>query len=198
MTSRRRAVASAFAAVAAALVLAACGSNEKAQPSTQATTVTTTATGLPTAAQKEWAGRLCGALGLWKRSLASLTSIVSGGGASRAKLERAARTVSNANAKLLASVQSLGTPPGLTNPKAKAAVAGLSGRLKRSADKIDRAAKGASSAQGAQKAATVATSAVLAMSTDISSTLNELEGLHVSKAWRQAFAGSPTCRALSS
>ena len=173
----------------AVLALAGCGGSDNGSSSGTTTT---------TAAEKRaaYADTLCGALATWKDSLTSVATTLKGGSFTKEKLQQAATTVSDANTKLADDVKSLGAPE-IAGPKAKASLNTLSDELQSSADEIDKAAKGVSNTQEAMAAVGTASAALLKMSTDISTTLTELQSLNVAEGWKQAFANSASCQSLS-
>jgi hypothetical protein len=175
----------------AGLGLAGCGGSDNGSGSAATTTT-------QSAAEKRaaYANTLCGALATWKDSLASVATTLKGGSLTKEKLQQAATTVSDANAKLADEVKSLGTPK-IAGPQAKASLNSLSDELESSADPIDKAAKGVSNAPEAMAAVGTASAALLKMSTDISTTLTELQSLNVAGGWKQAFANSASCQSLS-
>jgi hypothetical protein len=177
----------------AGLGLAGCGGSDSGSGSGATTTTTT-----QSAAEKQaaYANTLCGALATWKDSLASVATTLKGGSLTKEKLQEAATTVSDANAKLADEVKSLGAPK-IAGPQAKASLNSLSDELESSADEIDKAAKGVSNAPEAMAAVGTASAALLKMSTDISTTLTELQSLNVAGGWKQAFANSASCQSLS-
>ena len=182
------------AVVVATLALAGCGGSSK---NSESTTTTTTTTESAAATQAAYAKSLCGSLLSWKNSLTSLSKTLKGGNLTKDKLKQAATTVSDSNKQLADDLDTLGPPPKIGGPKAKAAVNTLSNELKTSADQIETAAKGITSAQDALAAVSTVSSTLLKLSTDISTTLTELQGLNVAAGWKQAFANSATCQSLS-
>jgi len=86
---------------------------------------------------------------------------------------------------------------GITAEQLKASLDTLSNELQTSADQIDEAAKGLSNTQSALAAVSTASAALLKMSTDISTTITQLQSLNVAEGWKQAFANSASCQSLS-
>jgi len=115
------------AVLVAALALAGCGGSSKDSESTTTTTQSTAAT------QAAYAN--------------TVAATFQGGNLSKEKLKQSATTVSDANKRLADDLDTLGTPPKIGGPKAKAAVNKLSNELNSSADQIEKAAKGISTAQ---------------------------------------------------
>jgi hypothetical protein len=179
------------AGLVASLALAGCGGSSKDSESTTTTTQSTAAT------QAAYANSLCGSLLTWKNSLASVAKTFQSGNLTKEKLKQSATTVSDANKRLADDLDTLGTPPKIGGPKAKAAVNKLSNELNSSADQIEKAAKGISTAQDALTAVSTVSSTLIKLSTDISTTITELQGLNVAQGWRRAFANSATCQSLS-
>ena len=179
------------AVLVAALALAGCGGSSKDSESTTTTTESTAAT------QAAYANSLCGSLLTWKNSLTSVATSLRGGNLQKGKLEQSAKTVSDANKRLADDLDALGTPPKIGGPKAKAAVDTLSNELDTSADQIEQAAKGITTTQDALAAVSTVSSTLIKLSTDISTTITELQGLNVAQGWKQAFANSATCQSLS-
>jgi hypothetical protein len=184
---RRRSVI----ALLAALALAGCGGSDKGSESSPTTTQSTAEK------QAAFANSLCGALATWKNSLNSVGTTLKGGDLTKEKLQHAATTVSDANKKLADDVDSLGAPPQGGGTQAKTALKTLSNELQTSADQIEEAAKGISNAQSALAAVSTASAALLKMSTDISATITQLQGLNVAQGWKDAFANSSSCQSLS-
>jgi hypothetical protein len=171
----------AAALVAVAIVLPGCGSSEKNEGETPAA----------------WADGLCGALTTWKDSLASVgSSLKDFNNLSKAKVEQAAKDVSDANAKLEDDLKALGKPQ--TNvPEAKETVDSLTEDLKTSAGKIEDAAKGVTSASDIPQAVTAASGAFLQMSSDASASIAKLKSLDSTDEWKKAFADSKSCQSLT-
>jgi outer membrane PBP1 activator LpoA protein len=179
------------AVLVAALALAGCGGSSKDSEPTTTTTQSTAAT------QATYANSLCGSLSTWKNSLTSVATTLRGGNLTKEKLKQSATTVSDANKRLADDLDTLGTPPKIGEPKAKAAVDTLSNELDAAARQIEQAAKGISTAQDALAAVSTVSSTLIKLSTDISTTITELQGLNVAQGWKQAFANSATCQSLS-
>ena len=175
-------------ALLAVLALAACGGSDKGSESSTTTT--------QAEQQSAFADSLCGSLADWKNSLTSVSTTLRGGSLTKDKLEQAANTVSDANKKLADDVESVGAPK-IAGPQAKSALNTLSHELQTSADQIEQAAKDVTSTQSALAAVSTASAALLKMSTDISTTLTELQSLNVAEGWKQAFANSASCQSLS-
>jgi hypothetical protein len=166
--------------VALALLAAGCGSD-----------------GNEGSAEKAWADGFCSALETWTTSLTSIGETVKDvENLSAAKIEQAAGDFSDANDQLADDVQALGRPPETAGPEARAAVQSLSKSLEAQAAQIEAAAQGVSSPQDVLQAVTVVSGAIVAMSTDISATLTELESLDAQEEWQQAFEEAPACRSL--
>ena len=187
-----RGVAAAYA-LGLVLALAGCGGSSKNSESTTTTSTTESAA----AQQATWANSLCGSLVSWRNSLNSVSKTLSGGNLTKAKLQQSATTVSNANTKLANEVESLGAPPRIAGPQVKADIQKLSTQLKTSAQQIKTAAKGVTSLTDAAAAVGVASTALATMSTAISTTITELKSVNVTQSWKNAFANSSSCQALS-
>jgi hypothetical protein len=177
-------------ALLAVLALAGCGGSDKDSESSPTTTQSTAEK------QAAYADSLCGALAAWKKSLTSVSTTLRGGSLTKEKLQQAATTVSDANNKLADDVKSLGAPK-IAGPKAKAAMQTLSGELETSADQIEKAPKGVTDTQSALAAVSTASGALVKMSTDISTTITQLQSLNVAEGWKKAFANSASCQSLS-
>jgi len=175
----------------AVLALAGCGGGGKKSEST------TTTTESVASKQAAWANSLCGSLVSWRTTLSSVSSTLQGGSLTKAKLQQAATTVSGANNKLADDVKALGAPPQGAGPQAKADVEKLSNDLRASAKQIETAAKGISNLADAAAAVGVASTALASMSTAISTTVTELKSVNVTQSWKNAFANSASCQALS-
>jgi hypothetical protein len=187
----------AAAALVAALALAGCGGSSKDSESNKGSESTPTTTQSTAATQAAYANSLCGSLSTWKNSLTSVATTFQGGNLTKEKLKQSATTVSNANKRLADDLDTLGTPPKIGGPKAKAAVNTLSNELNTSADRIEKAAKGVSNARDALAAVSTVGSELIKLSTDISTTITKLQALDVAQGWKQAFANSATCQSLS-
>jgi methyl-accepting chemotaxis protein len=174
----------------AVLGLAGCGGSSDESGSSPTTTQSTAEK------QTAYADSLCGALATWKDSLTSVSTALQGGKLTKDKLQQAATTVSDANKKLAGDVKSLGTPT-IVGPQAKSSLNELSNELTSSADAIDQAAKGVSNTQEALAAVSTVSSTLLKLSTDISTTITQFQGLDVAEGWKQAFANSASCQSLS-
>ena len=175
----------------AVLALAGCGGSDNESESTTNTTESAAAK------QAAWADSLCGSLVTWRDALTSVSTTLQGGDLTKAKLQQAATTVSDANKKLADDVDSLGTPPKVAGPEVKASVEKLSNQLRTSADQIESAAKGITNLQDAASAVTLASTALATMSTAISTTITELKSVNVTQGWKNAFANSASCQSLS-
>jgi outer membrane murein-binding lipoprotein Lpp len=133
----------------------------------------------------------------WKTSVQSAgASVKNVDGLSKAKIEQAATSVSDANSKLVSSLKALGEPPHAAASEAKGAVQQLSTDLEASAHEIDKAATNVSGAKDVVSAVSVASSTLLTMATDVSSTITKLEGLDATDDWKRAFSDSPACQSL--
>ena len=174
------------------LALAGCGGSSKKSEST-----TTTTTESTSVSQAAWANSLCGSLLTWRNTLKTVGTTLQGGSLTKAKLQQAATTVSDANDKLATDVKDLGEPPKIAGPKVKSAVNNLSAQLKTSADQIRSAAKNITSLQDAISAATVASGALATMSAGISTAVTEMKSANVTESWKNAFANSASCKSLS-
>jgi methyl-accepting chemotaxis protein len=146
---------------------------------------------------KAYADGLCGALSTWKGSIASVgTSLKDVSKISASSLQQAADDVSAANSTLADDLDELGEPPDFAGSDAKSAVDDLRDELGTSADKIKDATKDVSNVTEALQAVNTASAALLAMSTDISTTVATLESLDADETWKQAFADSEECTSL--
>jgi hypothetical protein len=166
--------------VALALLLAGCGSDSE-----------------DSSAEMAWADGFCTALDTWTTSLTSIGETLKDvENLSAAKVEQAAGDLTDANDQLADDVQALGRPPETAGPEARAAVQSLSNSLEAQAAQIEAAVQGISSPQEVLQAVTAVSGAIVAMSTDISATLTELESLDAKEEWQQAFEEAPACRSL--
>jgi small-conductance mechanosensitive channel len=166
--------------VALALLLAGCGSDSEEG-----------------SAEMAWADGFCTALDAWRTSLTSIGATLKDvENLSAAKVEQAAGDLTAANDQLADDVQALGRPPETAGPEARAAVQSLSNSLEAQAAQIEAAVQGISSSQEVLQAVTAVSGAIVAMSTDISATLTELESLDAKEEWQQAFEDAPACRSL--
>jgi hypothetical protein len=144
-----------------------------------------------------WADGFCTALDAWRTSLTSIGATLKDvENLSAAKVEQAAGDLTAANDQLADDVQALGRPPETAGPEARAAVQSLSNSLEAQAAQIEAAVQGISSSQEVLQAVTAVSGAIVAMSTDISATLTELESLDAKEEWQQAFEDAPACRSL--
>jgi hypothetical protein len=188
----QRAVSVHSAALGAALALALAGCGGGSGESSDATTAQSTA-----ATQTVYANSLCGSLLTWKNRLTSVATTFQGANLTKERLKRAATIVSHANTRLAGDLDALGTPQNIGGPKAEAAVRRLSSELNVSADEIAKAAKKIATKQDALAAVSAVSSTLIKLSTDISTTITQFQGLDVAEGWRRAFANSATCRSLS-
>jgi hypothetical protein len=176
------------AALVALLLLAGCGSSKQS---------TSTSTSSTTATPASWADSMCSAFNGWKTTLTSTASSLKNGGTpTKAQLEQAATTVSDATTRLSSDLEALGPPPKTGSAEAKTALQQLSAQLQSSANQIKAATKNVSGANGVLQAASVVSTAFASMSTDILSTVAKLQSLNATDEWRQAFADSQSCRSL--
>jgi len=189
MISRGLAAACALCLI---LALAGCGGSSKNSGSTTTTT--------PSVAEQQasWANSLCGSLNTWRNTLNSVSKTLTGGNLTKAKIQEAATTVSGANTKLADDVHALGPPPPGAGAQAKADVEKLSNDLRTSAKQIKTAANGITNLSDAAAAVGVASTALASMTTAISTTVTELKSVNVTQSWKNAFANSSSCQALSS
>lgn len=157
----------------------------------------TTTSGATTTSAASWAQGFCVSVTDWKTSVKSAgASVKNANGLSKAKIEQAATSVSDANSKLVSSLKALGEPPHAAAADAKAAVQQLSTDLEASAHEIGKAAANVSGAKGVVSAVSVASTTLLTMATDVSSTITKLESLGATDDWKRAFSDSPACQSL--
>ena len=174
-----------------AFAVSACGSEKEAST----TTATTTSTGA--AATASWASDLCTSLNTWKSSLTSARAKVKGDGVSKANLQEAGNTVSEANTQLQDDVEALGKPPTPAAAEAKTSVQQLQQQLRNQANRIDDAVSGVSGVSDLSSAVSTTTGALTAMRDDLSATANKLGSLPGESEWDQAFADSAACGELT-
>jgi len=149
-------------------------------------------------AQASWTNGLCTSVVSWRDSVKSAGAEVTGGQLSKATLESAASTISDATTKLEDDLRSLGKPPTQVSKEARATATQLADDLKNNADQIKTAVAGVSNATEALAAAPAIGAALSAMTDDISSAGDNLRKLEKEDdAWKQAFEGSEACQNLT-
>jgi hypothetical protein len=170
-------------AIVVAVALSGCGGDDN---SSNAASRTST-----------WADGMCSALVTWQEHVKAAREKVSNGQLSKATLEEASDTVTDANAKFREDIEALGKPPTPTAKEAKSAVQQLSDDLRKNADKIREALVGVSGASGVTAAVTASAGAVEAMGHDLQDTATQLQSLAKDDAWATAFQSSKSCQKLT-
>lgn len=162
-------------------VLSGCGSDEAS---------TTQSNASATAA---WVNDFCGSIATWRSDLRTARQTLMGN-VSKAGLQSAADDISAANTALGESLSGLGEPPTPTADEAKADVEQLATDLKDEGAKIREAA---STSSDVLSTASSITSSLKTMRDEIRSTVTKLESLEDDSEWKQAFAESQSCSALT-
>jgi hypothetical protein len=171
-------IASMAAVVAAASLVAGCGSDDT--PSTT-----------------EWAGDVCTAVSTWADSLTQTASSLQGGNISEDSLRNAADEAKSATDTLVDDLKGLGAPDTEAGSEAKDSIDKLADGLEQQADTIESAADDVSGVSGVLGAISTVTGALGAMGTEVSSTFAQLQQLDAAGELKQAFQDSSSCQDLS-
>ena len=172
------------AAVATAIVIAAgCGGSSDSSSSDTSPTAT-------------WADGLCSALNTWKSSLPETVNTVKDGSLSKDSLTTAVDDAKSATETLASDLEGLGKPDTEAGQQAKDSIDQLSTDLKADMTKIEDAVNGASGASGILSAVSVVTSTLVAMGTQVTSTITDIQGLDAKGELKSAFDQSASCQEL--
>jgi hypothetical protein len=172
----------AFAALLVALLLAAgCGGSDESE----ANDLTV------------WAGQLCTVFSGWAEEVTTTTDALRGGDISKDSLQGAADGVKSATDTLVNDLKDTPRPDSDAGQQAKDSVDQLADELEQEAGKIESAVEDASGASGIVTAVSTVTAALATMRTQVTSTVDELEGLDAQGELRTAFEDAVPCRELS-
>ena len=170
------------AAVVAALALGAAGCGGDDQPEVSAST--------------QWAGDLCTAVDTWKTQVSTIASTLAAG-PTKDGLETAASDAQDATETLIDTVKGLGSPGTESGDQAKSTVESLADSLQADVDTIQKAVEDASGVQGLLTAVSTVSAAVASMTTELSSSLDALEGLeNVDNELKQSFSEAESCNGV--
>jgi len=167
--------------VALLATLAGCGSDDEKK----------------TLSPAEWADGLCSSLVDWKSSVQSATTKLKSGDVSKASLQEAADSVSDASSQLGDDVDSLGKPPMPAAEEAKSDVEDLATKLKSESASIQDTVSNVSGAADVMSAVSSASGSVSTMAADVSATTTQLKSLRSDNQWQQAFDQSDACSELA-
>ena len=177
----RRTLAFVAPALAALLLAAGCGGDDESE----ANDVTV------------WAGQLCTAFSGWAEELTTTADGLRGGNISQESLQGAADGVRSATDTLVDDIKAFPRPDTEAGQEAKETVDQLADDLEQEADEIESAVEDASGAAGVLTAVSTVTASLTTMRTQVTSTLDELEGLDAQGELRTAFEDAVPCRELS-
>jgi hypothetical protein len=170
------------AAVVAALALVAAGCGGDSEPEVSAST--------------QWAGDLCTAVDTWQSSLASITSTLTSD-PTKDGLESAASDARDATETLIDTVKGLGSPDTESGDQAKSTVDSLADSLQTNVDTVENAVEDVSGVQGLLTAVSTVSAAVANMTSELSSSLTELQSLgNVDNELRQSFSEAESCNGV--
>ena len=159
----------------AALAAAGCGGNEPS-PTTK------------------WAGDLCTAVSTWRSDIGDTVTSLEGN-PTRAGLQQAADDAQATTQALVDTVRNLGPPPDTeSGSQARTAVETLSKELDTDVATIRSAVEDVSDVQSALAAVSTVSAAVKEISSQVSTTLDELSSLRdVDEELRQSFSDADAC-----
>lgn len=159
-----------------ALVAAGCGSDE---PEVSAST--------------QWADDLCTAVDTWQSSIATIASTLAGN-PTRDGLESAAGDAQDATETLVDTVRGLGSPDTESGEEAQSTVDSLADSLESEVDTIRNAVEDVSGVEGLLTAVSTVSGAVASMTSALTSSLDELQGLEdVDDELKQSFSEAESC-----
>jgi hypothetical protein len=141
-----------------------------------------------------WAGDVCSALSDWRTSVQEAVESVQSN-PSEDTLRQAADDAGSATDDLVSALKGLDRPETDAGQEAQAAVDDLAGDLETARSAIDDAVDGASGAGLLQAVSTIAT-ALSTLQTEVSSTLDRIEGLDGGQELKDAFESSDSCDEL--
>ena len=145
----------------------------------------------------DWANGFCSAITSWTTSIQTAGKSLQGGNVSEKSLKSAANDIKSATSTFADDLKGLGKPDTDSGQQAKESVDQLSSQIKSDASEIEQAVEGASGLSGAQKALTTVGSTLSKMSSQISSTLSELNGLDPKGDLLKAFNNADSCKSLA-
>ena len=172
-----RARAYAVAVVAAVTVVAAgCGGNDN-----------------QVSASTQWAGDLCTAVNTWRNSIAATASTLASN-PTREGLQQAASDAEATTKTLIDTVQGLGAPDTTSGDQARATVDSLASSLQSDVETIKGAVENVSGVQGLLTAVSTVSATVANISTQLSSSLDDLGALrNTDDELKQSFADADSC-----
>jgi uncharacterized phage infection (PIP) family protein YhgE len=144
----------------------------------------------------DWANGFCSAITSWTTSIQSAGQSLRNGKVSEKSLRSAAGDIQSATSTFADDLKGLGKPDTDSGQQAKQSVDQLSSQIKADANEIKKAVNGASGLSGAQKALTTVGTTLSKMSSQISSTLSELNGLDPKGDLQKAFNNADSCKSL--
>lgn len=158
-----------------ALVAAGCGGGNDVSASTQ------------------WAGDLCTAVNTWRNSIAATASTL-GSNPTRQGLEAAATDAEATTRTLIDTVRGLGAPDTTSGEEARAALESLATSLQSDVETIKDAVDNVSDVQGLLAAASTVSTTVANISTQLSSSLDDLGALRqADDELKQSFEDADSC-----
>jgi hypothetical protein len=170
------------AALAAALALVAAGCGGDSEPDVSAST--------------QWAGDLCAAVDTWQSSIASIASTLTSD-PTKDGLESAASDAQDATETLIDTVKGLGSPDTESGDQAKSTVESLADSLQTNVDTIENAVEDVSGVQGLLTAVSTVSAAVAKMTSELSSSVTELQSLgNVDNELQQSFSEAESCNGV--
>lgn len=144
-------------------------------------------------ASTQWAGDLCTAINTWRDSISAAASTLTSN-PTRESLEQAAADAEETTRTLIDTVKGLGAPDTTSGEEAKAAVDSLATSLQSDVDKIKQAVDGVSDVQGLLGAVSTVTATVANISSQLSSSLDDLGALRdADDELRQSFEDAESC-----
>jgi len=176
MTVRLSAATMLVALVALAALAAGCGGNDDES------------------AAEAWAGDVCSALSDWRTSVQEAVDSVQAS-PSADTLRQAAEDADSATEDLVSTLKGLDRPETEAGQEAQEAVDDLSNDVETARSAIDDAVDDASGAGMLQAVSTIA-AALSTLQTEVSSTLDRLEGLDGGQELKDAFQSNESCDEL--
>jgi hypothetical protein len=147
---------------------------------------------------KEWADGVCSAVNTWTDSLRTAAQSLSGGNFSKETLQSAASDVQDATTTFKDDLESLGAPDTESGDKAKESIDQLSDNIQQGVDTIENAVKDVSGANGALIALSTVTGTISTMSTQVRTTIEDLQRLDPDSELDKAFEDASSCSKLRS
>jgi hypothetical protein len=162
--------------VCTALAAAACGGDDN-----------------EVSASTQWAGDVCTAINTWRNSIATTASTLTSN-PTREGLEQAAADAEATTRTLIDTVKGLGAPDTTSGDQAKAAVDSLATNLESDVETIKGAVENVSDVQGLLGAVSTVTAAVANISSQLSSSLDDLGALRdTDDELKQSFEDADSC-----